>query len=118
MVISGKMPMGGSRISDADIDTLRRWIEGGALQDSASEAPKVVYEREIFTSILGAKCFVCHGRREQKGGLDLRTRATLLKGGKSGPAIVPGKPDDSLLIRKIAGHEMPPRKLQKQYSLR
>lgn len=46
MVISGKMPMGGSRISDADIDTVRRWIEGGALQDGAAEAPKIVYERE------------------------------------------------------------------------
>ncbi len=118
MVISGKMPMGGSRISDADIETIRHWIEGGALQDSAAEPPKVVYEREIFRSILGAKCFVCHGRREQKGGLDLRTRANLLKGGKSGPVIVPGKPDESLLVRKIAGQEMPPPKLQEQYSVR
>src|SRR5438045_3445748 len=81
-VISGKMAKGGARVSDADIDTLRQWIEGGALQDSAAET-KVVFEREIFSSILGAKCFVCHGRREQKGGLDLRTVAGLLKGGKS-----------------------------------
>src|SRR5262249_20485835 len=118
MVISGKMPMGGSRLSEAEIDTIRRWIEGGALKEGETEAAKLVHEREIFASILGAKCFVCHGRRAQKGGLDLRTREGLFKGGKSGPVIVAGKPDESLLVKKIAAQEMPPPKLQEQYSVR
>jgi hypothetical protein len=117
-VISGKMPMGGSRLTEAEIDTLRRWIESGALMEGETEAAKLVHEREIFSSILGAKCFVCHGRRTQKAGLDLRTREALLKGGKSGPAIVPGKPDQSLLLKRIAAQEMPPPKLQEQYSVR
>src|SRR5437773_1060004 len=41
MVISGKMPMGGSRLSDSDIDTLRRWIEAGALKEGETEAAKL-----------------------------------------------------------------------------
>src|SRR5207247_4082197 len=69
-------------------------------------------------AILSAKCWVCHGRREQMGGLDLRTRQSILRGGKSGPAIVPGKPESSLLVKRIAGQEMPPPKLQEQYSVR
>src|SRR5215831_15449254 len=107
MVISGKMPMGGARLSDAEIDIIRHWIEAGALKEGENGAAKLVHERDIFASILGAKCFVCHGRRAQKAGLDLRAREGLLKGGKSGPAIVPGKPDESLLVKKIAAQEMP-----------
>ena len=45
----------------------------------------------------------------EKGGLDLSRRATALKGGKSGAAIVPGSPDDSLLVDKVADGEMPPK---------
>ena len=36
----------------------------------------------------GVSCAVCHGLRKQEAGLDLRTRASMLKGGESGPAIV------------------------------
>src|SRR5581483_6805603 len=46
-------------------------------------------------------------RRE--GGLDLRTKSAMLRGGKSGPAIVPGKPESSRLIQKARAGEMPPR---------
>jgi hypothetical protein len=44
----------------------------------------------------------------QEGGLDLRTKQSMLRSGKSGPAIVPGKPDESLLIKKVSAGEMPP----------
>ena len=54
------------------------------------------------------RCQVCHGKRKQEGGLDLRTMASRLKGGNSGPALVPGKPDESLLLQRIAAGEMPP----------
>src|SRR5262245_15340059 len=52
LVISGKMPMGGSRLSDAEIDILRHWIEGGALKEGENQAGKLVQERDIFASIL------------------------------------------------------------------
>ena len=60
-------------------------------------------------AILADQCVSCHGPSQKKGGLDLTRRSAALKGGKSGPAIVPGSPDLSLLVDKVAEGEMPPR---------
>jgi mono/diheme cytochrome c family protein len=113
MIMSGKMPMGGPRLESAEIETIRRWID----EDKSPAAGPMVSESDVQT-ILAAKCWVCHGRRAQQAGLDLRTRESILKGGKSGAAIVPGKPDQSLLMKRISAQEMPPPKLQEQYSVR
>ena len=56
------------------------------------------------------RCTACHGGRRREADLDLRTKAGMLAGGKSGPAVVPGKPSESLLIKRIRGEEMPPRR--------
>jgi hypothetical protein len=55
-------------------------------------------------------CAPCHGAQQREGGLDLRTKASMLKGGKSGPALVIGKPDESLLVKRIQSQECPPSK--------
>jgi hypothetical protein len=61
--------------------------------------------------ILKAYCLECHGEAAApKGGLDLRLRRLILRGGESGPAIVAGRPDESLLVRRLQKGEMPPRK--------
>jgi len=60
-------------------------------------------------AILANQCVSCHGPEQKKGGLDLSRRATALAGGESGTAIVPGVPDDSLVVDKIAEGEMPPK---------
>ena len=58
------------------------------------------------------KCFSCHGALEQEGGLRLDTRQLMLAGGDSGPAVVPGSPETSLLVERIsatdASERMPP----------
>lgn len=69
-----------------------------------AEAPR--FEADVLP-FLNAHCLQCHGGVHQKNGLDLRTRASLLKGGQSGAAVVPGKPDESLLWKKLAKDEMP-----------
>src|SRR5262249_21697636 len=53
-----------------------------------------------------------HGEKKQRGGLRLDSRASILEGGDQGPAIVPGKPDDSLLIKAVnhSDLKMPPSK--------
>ena len=51
-------------------------------------------------------CTVCHGGRKKEAGLDLRTRDSMLKGGKSGPALVPGHPEKSLMVKKIEAGQM------------
>src|SRR5689334_18236607 len=53
------------------------------------------------------KCVTCHGGSQQMGALDLRTAASLRKGGKSGPAIIPGNAEQSHLYRRIMGREEP-----------
>ena len=67
---------------------------------------------ERARGLLEAKCTGCHGAA-QMSGLDLRTRETLLRGGKRGPAITLGNVDDSLLlkaVRRVGELQMPPGK--------
>jgi hypothetical protein len=67
------------------------------------------FEKQI-RPILVSKCIKCHGPTKQKAKLRLDSRAAILKGGESGPAIVPAKPSESLLIAALQydGLEMPP----------
>ena len=51
--------------------------------------------------VLAEHCLKCHGPAKQWNGLRLDSRKALLRGGDSGPAIVPGQPDQSRLIRAI-----------------
>jgi len=73
--------------------------------------PRVEYTRDI-EPILKARCLSCHGANQQMGGLRLDRREDALRGGNSGPVIVPGKSSASRLIRLVAGLEkglvMPP----------
>jgi hypothetical protein len=62
--------------------------------------PSEFFESKVRPLLL-AKCVSCHGPEKHKGGLRLDSRAGWAKGGDSGPAIVPGKPDESLLIKAI-----------------
>ena len=52
--------------------------------------------------ILETACIECHGITKQKGGLRLDTLAYHLKGGDSGPAIIPGNFADSILLERIS----------------
>ena len=70
------------------------------------------YEKDV-APIFAAKCTVCHAGTELRGKFDLGTHAALMKGGKSGKAVVPGKAEESLLWL-LASHRknpvMPPKK--------
>ena len=50
--------------------------------------------------ILANRCYGCHSTAPL-GGLAMNSRNGLLKGGKTGPAVVPGKPEESLLIQAV-----------------
>jgi hypothetical protein len=64
--------------------------------------------------VLADHCAKCHGPDKSKAGLRLDSRAALLAGGDTGPAVVPGKPEESLLVAAIRhgddGPKMPPSK--------
>jgi hypothetical protein len=70
-----------------------------------------LFEKEV-RPILVKKCLSCHGPKKKSGGLRLDSREKALEGGDSGPAVVPGKPDKSVLIEAINYGEfvqMPPK---------
>ncbi len=58
--------------------------------------------------LLATRCLECHSGAKPKGGLDLSSRETAMRGGESGAVIAAGKPDDSLLWLRVRDEEMPP----------
>lgn len=77
-------------------------------QDCA--ARQVSYLKSI-KPLLKTKCYACHGALKQEGSLRLETRSVMLKGGDSGPALVPKDVAGSLILQRITAHpdeRMPP----------
>jgi hypothetical protein len=60
---------------------------------------------ETIQPLLESRCLRCHGGAATKGGLSLATLDAARKGGTTGPAVVPGKPDESWLLDMVAGDE-------------
>ena len=73
-------------------------------QKPAGQAPAatVDFARDI-QPILQTHCYECHGPKKSRGHLRLDVRAAALKGGESGVAIVAGKSEQSLMVRRILG---------------
>src|SRR6516165_6276739 len=87
------------------------------MQAQGAEKPASAQESQFFEAkvrpVLADNCFKCHGPAKQKNGLRLDSRAAILTGGDQGPAIVPGQPAQSLLIKAIGYTDdlkMPPSK--------
>ncbi|MBI1915926.1 MAG: PSD1 domain-containing protein [Planctomycetes bacterium] len=99
------------------------WLAGPSAHPSLAgerrprSAAEDFFEKQV-RPLLADNCQECHGSKKQRGGLRLDSRAALMTGGDTGPAVVPGKPDESLLIKAVhyAGEpKMPPKaKLEKQ----
>src|SRR5262249_37216107 len=80
---------------------------------SMAEDPAAIdfFEKSV-RPLLVEKCQTCHGAAKTKAGLRLTDRESLLKGGDSGPAVVPNAPDESRRIqagRGLGELKMPPR---------
>ncbi|CAN5222610.1 hypothetical protein BH23VER1_BH23VER1_25690 [soil metagenome] len=71
---------------------------GIVLATSAPAAP--AFDAEILP-IFKAKCTQCHGLLFPQKGLRLTSLKNVLKGGDSGPAIIPGTPERSLLVQQF-----------------
>lgn len=83
-----------------------------AVNARAGEPPRehLDYFEKHVRPVFVRRCEKCHGDEKQKGDLRLNSQAGFVAGGESGAVVVPGKPDESLLIQAIrheAG-EMPP----------
>lgn len=82
---------------------------GEALETDFSSQQLEFFEKRV-RPLLIERCYSCHSGTKSGGGLSLETMQGWRHGGESGPAIVPGKPDESLLIDAIEYRsiEMPP----------
>ncbi|MDE0264894.1 MAG: DUF1549 domain-containing protein [Bryobacterales bacterium] len=70
------------------------------LTAAPSEAPDYASSIE---PLLTARCISCHPSSGGQAGLSLASHADVLRGGNSGPAVVPGDPSASLLLRRVSG---------------
>ena len=89
------------------------WFLGNGIADgrtaavqAATDPSQPAFYTESVQPIFQANCVRCHGGVNHRGGLNIDTRDSLLKGGHHGPAIVPGHPEQSLLV-KLIRHEGP-----------
>src|SRR4051794_16773732 len=91
-------------LSAVAITTL--WLSGPAAAQKEIDkdhAARMVKGLDLFKQhvrpVLVEKCLKCHGGKATESAFDLSDRDRLLKGGESGPAVLPGKGKDSLLYK-------------------
>lgn len=116
LLVAGDPQSAGSPLSDTARPAVDQ-TESAPEEAPEEEAPKPdaaqleFFEKQI-RPILVNRCTKCHGAEKQKGEFRLDSRAAILKGGESGLAVVPGKPDESELIKAIRydadSYQMPP----------
>jgi hypothetical protein len=101
---------GGSQIRAALVGALLVGVSV-ARAEPTNPAADEFFEKEV-RPLLVEKCQKCHGGEKTRGGLLLLGREQMLEGGKRGPAIVPGEPERSLLVRAVEYQgevKMPPK---------
>ncbi|MCH2183792.1 MAG: DUF1553 domain-containing protein [Mariniblastus sp.] len=86
------------------------WVAAGLPTAGGATRKQPQVTLHDVVPILLLRCAACHGRQQQDGGLDLRSRESMLKGGESGPVLAPGDPENSLILKRLVAEEMPPRK--------
>ncbi len=93
-----------SRFRNTGIGAVVGILLAGAASTSARAATATAgpdfFEQRI-RPLLHSECVECHGPEKQKGGLRVDFRDGLRRGGKGGPAVVPGKSAESLLVRSV-----------------
>jgi uncharacterized membrane protein len=85
-------------------DYLTKYMPGGlkrSTTQSAQSLPATSFYAKQINPILDANCVVCHGEAKSQGGLRMDTYDLLMKGGRDGPVIVAGNPQNSLLLQRV-----------------
>jgi hypothetical protein len=102
----------GSRVLASAVLTLCLTLANAAAP--AGEVEGIAFFETKIRPVLVEHCYQCHatGAKKLRGGLKLDSRVSILAGGDTGPAVVPGKPEESLLLAAIRHEdelEMPPK---------
>lgn len=98
-------------LSAAEVEQSFRAGAGAPLPPTAPLAADHDRSSRLFEAriapLISKHCLECHDTAVKKGGLDLSRRTGALAGGKSGPAFIAGKADDSRVWRRVESDEMP-----------
>ncbi|WP_298338826.1 DUF1553 domain-containing protein [uncultured Algibacter sp.] len=95
--LTSVFPGSKERYSNKESGALLSELKGA---DSLSELQKDKLNLEV-RGLFAHKCYQCHSENKQKGELVLETKRGVFKGGKSGLAVVPGKPEESEIYKRI-----------------
>ena len=124
-----EMPPNGAGIPDAELATLTKWVEEGAKFDGpdptatlisllpagagqpatpmitveAATGKETISFAKDIAPVFVKSCTGCHGTNRPRNNFSLNTIEALLHGGDRGEPVLPGKPADSLLIKKLKG---------------
>ena len=111
------MPMEGEALPEAEVTSLKTWIEQGAIWPKEAEpsvgtsgradeqkllSPNAKLFKEKVHPILSTRCGSCHNDERKYAGFSMETRSGFLSGGWHGPVVVAGKPEESRLYRRVA----------------
>ncbi len=99
-----RMPPAGAPLPADQLAVLKSWIDGGApgLPVAPVVSKAADFEHDV-EPILRKSCYGCHSGSQPKSQLRLDVAAGILRGGLSGPVVVPGKSGESRLIHRVEG---------------
>ena len=119
MIDGGDMPPEGQPpLSDDERSLIHEWLKAGAKSNTPAETEEKKLNQHDVLPIVLLRCTTCHGARIKQGGVDLRTPAAMKKGGRNGPAMIPGDPAASLMMQRIESEACPPRDLLLKFFVR
>jgi len=107
------MPAKGDPLTEAQAKVIHDWIAAGAAFGAAEapmkeEASGGVSFATTLWPVFQERCVSCHGPEKQKGDFRIDSPEAIMKAGENGAAVVPGKPEESLIVKLIslpADHE-------------
>lgn len=97
--LGGELTHGSTYLTEYAPEPIRSLI-GAASQKAGAKGDTTVYS-SVIAPAFNRSCVQCHNAGTANGGLDLSSLKGLMKGGEEGPAIIPGKPAESLLIKRV-----------------
>ncbi|PYT21434.1 MAG: hypothetical protein DMG57_38620 [Acidobacteria bacterium] len=100
------MPYKSDPLPKETIDRIAEWIKAGAPYEENADAGVALF-REHVRTLLEGNCVKCHNSQLKRSGLDLSTHETLLRGGDTGPVVVPGDAKSSVLYKRVSHLEQP-----------
>ncbi|HEY7305393.1 MAG TPA: PSD1 and planctomycete cytochrome C domain-containing protein [Bryobacteraceae bacterium] len=121
-----RMPMNSDPLPGNQVKLIQKWIDQGDFTEveasaktpskaktgeSAQENSSSGTQSPLFATkvrpILASRCYSCHGPEVQQNGLRLDSLEDVLKGSESGKIIVPGRSDQSRIVRRLMAKERP-----------